>query len=170
MIEFLIEFRKYTVYLLILLFVIAIISIIFLFNKKHQLKGVIGIVCLFITAIFLLGINMIISTSLRTDIAEKAKSALANKSKVLVNGKKRNIDSEKLLTDLTEINGWYFTNKSEPETEFLISVISKNDTLELILKRDSKIDKKYWTYYPKYDYELELDLLETESLSELEHE
>ena len=149
------------------LIVIGFISIGLVFMPKHRREGFIGIGLLFFTGFLILGMNIIIAISLRSEIAEKAEFGLKSDPKVLVNGQITSVDSKQLLADLTKINGWYFTNKSNPETEFLISIISQEDTLDVILKRDSKNVEEYWTYLPKYNYELELDLLQTKTLNGL---
>ncbi len=149
------------------LFVIGFISFGLLFRPNHRRKGLIGIGLLFFTGFIILGMNFIIAISLRSEIAKKAELGLETDSKVFINGQITNVDSKQLLADLTKINGWYFTNKSNPETEYLISIISQKDTLEVLLKRDSKNPEEYWTYLPKYNYELELDLLQTKTLNEL---
>jgi len=93
-----------------------------------------------------------------------AELALNTESKILINGQDLDIDSDQLLIDLKKIDGVYFTNKSRPQTAFLVSIIAKNDTLDVKLMRDSKRPEKYWTFLPKYDFELELDLIETHTL------
>ena len=149
------------------LFAIGFISFGLLFSTEYRRKGLIGIGLLFFTGFLILGMNFVIAISLRSEIAKKAEFGLKNDSKVFVNGQITNVDSKQLLADLTKINGWYFTNKSNPETEYLISIISQKDTLDVLLKRDSKNPEEYWTYLPKYNYELELDLLQTKTLNEL---
>lgn len=165
MIEFLIELRQYTVYLMFGLLLIAFISFGLLFRPKYRKKGLIGIGLLFFMAFVIIGVNLMIAVGLRSEIAAKTDRALKTNSKILVNGQEMNVDSGQLLEDLSKVNGWYFTNKSHPETKYLISVIVQMDTLDIILKRDSKNAEEYWTYLPKYKYELELDLLETKVLN-----
>ncbi|AFL79851.1 hypothetical protein Aeqsu_0337 [Aequorivita sublithincola DSM 14238] len=165
MIEFLIGLRQYTVYLIFGLFVIGFISIGLLFKPRYRKKGLIGIGLLFITGFSILGMNFIIASAIRFEIEERAESAMKTNSKIFINGQETNVDSEQFLTDLSKINGWYFTKKSHPETKYVINVISEIDTLDIVLKRDSKNAEEYWTYLPKYKYELELDLLETKVLN-----
>ena len=86
MIEFLIEIRQYTVYLLLGLFMVAIFSFIFIFNPKHNNKKLIGMGLVFVTAFIIMGMNFIIATSLRSEITKKAEFALKNHSKILING------------------------------------------------------------------------------------
>ena len=98
MLEFLIELRQYTVYILFGLFAVAIISFILLFNPKYKKKGLIGIALLFVTAFVIMGMNFIIANSLRSEIAKKAEFALNNDSQVLINGKEdKNLDKRQLL-------------------------------------------------------------------------
>jgi len=124
----------------------------------------IGFGLLFLTAVFTMLLNTAIKDLLRSEIKDMAELALTKESKILINGKDLNIDSEQLLIDLSKIDGFYFTNKSSPKTRYLISIISQIDTLDIVLRRDSKRPEKYWTFLPKYDFELELDLVETHVL------
>lgn len=107
----------------------------------------IGFGLLFLTAVFTMLLNTAIKDLLRSEIKDMAELALTKESKILINGKDLNIDSEQLLIDLSKIDGFYFTNKSSPKTRYLISIISQIDTLDIVLRRDSKRPEKYWTFY-----------------------
>ena len=168
MIEFLIEIRQYTSYLIIGLFAIVFISL-FLFSKSKQItKVIIGFGLLCIVAIFSLLLNEFIRDSLRSEITDMVEIALKKDSKVLINGNEaKHQYAIELLTDLTKIDGLYFTHKSSPKTKYLISIISQSDTLDIVLRRDAKNPDKYWVFYHKYDFEQELDLLKIQTLNDL---
>ncbi len=161
MVEFLIDIRQHIIYIILGLFGILFISFFLFYKSKQIVKVLIGIGALFLIAIFAMLLNVAIKDLLRSEIKDMAELALNSESKVLINGKDLNANSDQLLTDLANINGLYFTNKSEPQTVFLVTIISQNDTLDVKLMRDSKRPEKYWTFLPKYDFELELDLIET---------
>ena len=118
MIEFLIELRQYSVYFLLAIFGVVLISFALILKAKHKKKGLIGIAILFIITFIITGMNFIIEMSLRDKITEKAKNALKKDSKILINGKINDVDKNQLLTDLMKMNGWYFTNKSYPDTAY----------------------------------------------------
>ncbi|MFY0697413.1 MAG: hypothetical protein JXR11_06140 [Balneola sp.] len=161
MIEFLIDIRQHIIYVILGLFGILFISFFLFFKSKQIVKVLIGIGTLFLIAIFTMLLNVAIKDLLRSEIKDMAELALNTESRILINGKDLNIDSDQLLIDLAKIDGFYFTNKSERQTAFLVRILTKNDTLDVKLMRDSKRPEKYWTFLPKYDFELELDLIET---------
>jgi|GEM_PF-5086083 len=164
MIEFLIEIRHFAIFLFLGLFSIVFVSVFIFFKSKRQIIVIIGFVAIFLSAIFAILLNVAIKDLLRSEIKDMAELALNTESKILINGQDLDIDSDQLLIDLKKIDGVYFTNKSRPQTAFLVSIIAKNDTLDVKLMRDSKRPEKYWTFLPKYDFELELDLIETHTL------
>ena len=169
MIEFLIEVRANLLFIYLAIFFIGLLGIAFFTESKLKTNGLLGIAFILFMIFTLIGLNLIISTSLRNEIKEEARSALKNDYRILINNKKlNNLNEKQLLTDIGNVNSWYFINHTHPVTTYLVGIIKANDTLEILLQRDSKNSEKYWVYFPKYKYELELDLMNTKELSHIE--
>ena len=168
MIEFLIEVRENLVFIYLAVFFIGLLGIAFLSDSKPKNNTLLGIAFIFFMLFMIIGLNLIISTSMRNEIIEKAEFALNNEYKLLINKKEEiNLNEKQLLTDLSNVNSWYFNNHSHPETKYLVSIITKNDTLNIQLERDFYNSEKYWVFLPKYKYELELDIMKTETLNNI---
>ncbi len=161
MIELLIDIRQNISYVFLGLFGVLFISFFLFFKSKHITKVLIGFGLLFLTAVFTMLLNAAIKDLLRSKINDTVELALQAESKVLINGQDLNINSEQLLIDLTEIDGFIFPNKSSPQTKYLVSIIAKNDTLDILLRRDSREPDTYLVYLPNYNFELALDKIET---------
>lgn len=168
MIEFLTEVRENILFIYLAIFFIGLIGIAFLSDSKQKNNGLFGIAFIILMVFMILGLNITISTSLRNEIIEKAEFALNNDSRILINGKEeKNLNKKQLLTDLSNVNSFYFNNHSHPETKYLVSIISKKDTLNIQLERDFNNTEKYWVFLPKYNYEMELDIMKTETLNNI---
>ncbi|WP_111708724.1 hypothetical protein [Lutibacter citreus] len=168
MIEFLIEVRENLLFIYLSIFFIGLLGIAFLFHSKPKNNTLFGIAFIIFMVFLIIGLNMIISTTLRNEIIEKSEFALKNDSRILINGKEeKNLNKKELLTDLSNVNSFYFNNHSHPETKYLVSIISKNDTLNIQLERDFNNAEKYWVFLPKYNYEMELDIMKTETLNKI---
>lgn len=171
MIDFLTELRPYIVYVLLGFFTVAITSWVFFLNRNYKKKyssktALIGFIIVFTTGLIVMWMNVIIATALRSKLTQKVEIAQKNNYGILINGQEnKKVDKRQLLSDLSKVNGWYLKNHSSPKTGYLISIISKKDTFNILLERDSKNAEKYWTYLPNHNYELELDLLHTRTLS-----
>jgi hypothetical protein len=161
MIDFLTDFRFIIIKLLFFTFfgTFAILLVTRFYNKRKKII-IFSICALLINVIVLVLLNLVLSSMIITDIADKSQKALSENGKVTINGIELE-DNVGLLSDLIKVNGWYFPNRRLKGQEFKIQVISEHDTLNLKLFKVLESSNEYIVLTSDFDYELDLDVIKT---------